>query len=181
MALPPPCLCFCATRCGPACLSAALSALPQHPSVAPTRFLRQQALLPASAFHASVSQYPLTHVFPLAVLQEELKQFTKDKLVFFVVATYGEGEPTDNSQEAYKLYKEEEHDPGCMANTNFVVRPRALRLAGPDNNTYAARSRAFVFLGLAGLRPWQQDVRALQLDGQVLGQQAGRARRPPRL
>ena len=54
--------------------------------------------------------------------QEELKQFTKDKLVFFVVATYGEGEPTDNAQEAYKLYKDEEHDPGCMANTNFVVR-----------------------------------------------------------
>jgi hypothetical protein len=47
-------------------------------------------------------------------VQEELKRLPKDKLVFFVVATYGEGEPTDNAQEAYRMYKEEEHEPGCL-------------------------------------------------------------------
>jgi len=46
---------------------------------------------------------------------------TKDKVAFFIVATYGEGEPTDNSQEAYKLYKEEEHEQGELANLNYVV------------------------------------------------------------
>jgi len=58
---------------------------------------------------------------PYGVPQEDLKNFPKDKFVVFVVATYGEGEPTDNAQEAYQLYHDQEHDPGCLANINFMV------------------------------------------------------------
>lgn len=46
-----------------------------------------------------------------------------------VVATYGEGEPTDNAQEAYKLFAEEEHEANELASVNYLV-------FGLGNKTY---------------------------------------------
>ena len=51
------------------------------------------------------------------------------KLVFFVVATYGEGEPTDNAQDAYNFFKDEEFEETALEGIKFVV-------FGLGNKTY---------------------------------------------
>lgn len=68
---------------------------------------------------------------------ENLDTFPADKIAFFVLATYGEGEPTDNAVEFYDFIKAEDvtfSDGGSigdkpLSNLNFVA-------FGLGNNTY---------------------------------------------
>ncbi|KAL1838262.1 hypothetical protein VTJ49DRAFT_2855 [Mycothermus thermophilus] len=65
---------------------------------------------------------------------DNLDQIPSDKVVFFVLATYGEGEPTDNAVEFYEFITSEspsfsqDNDPP-LANLNYVT-------FGLGNNTY---------------------------------------------
>ncbi|KAL2267683.1 hypothetical protein VTJ83DRAFT_4960 [Remersonia thermophila] len=65
---------------------------------------------------------------------DNLDQIPSDKVVFFVLATYGEGEPTDNAVEFYEFITSESpsfsdnNDPP-LANLNYVT-------FGLGNNTY---------------------------------------------
>eukprot|EP00732_Lithocolla_globosa_P000865 Lithocolla_globosa_v1_NODE_344_length_4393_cov_24.392577.p1 type:complete len:670 gc:universal NODE_344_length_4393_cov_24.392577:2367-4376(+) len=59
---------------------------------------------------------------------ETLKELADNKLAMFVMATYGEGEPTDNAQEFFKHFSEET-DPTYVSNMNYVM-------FGLGNKTY---------------------------------------------
>ena len=65
---------------------------------------------------------------------DKLDQIPSDKVVFFVVATYGEGEPTDNAQPFMEFIMDDnvEFSQGgnTLENLNFVV-------FGLGNKTYA--------------------------------------------
>jgi len=71
------------------------------------------SLLTSSAFADSVETYPKSS-------QDELNDIDQNKLVIFVVATYGEGEPTDNAAEAFRYFTEEDHD-GELNHINYTV------------------------------------------------------------
>jgi NADPH-ferrihemoprotein reductase len=68
---------------------------------------------------------------------ENLDQFPDDHIAFFVLATYGEGEPTDNAVEFYEFIKSDEPafsngesgDAGPLKNLKYVT-------FGLGNNTY---------------------------------------------
>ncbi|KAF1810423.1 hypothetical protein P152DRAFT_97851 [Eremomyces bilateralis CBS 781.70] len=68
---------------------------------------------------------------------ENLDQYPEDKIVFFVLATYGEGEPTDNAVEFYEFVSNEDvtfsngaaAEEKPLSNLNFVA-------FGLGNNTY---------------------------------------------
>ncbi|KAK4494163.1 hypothetical protein PRZ48_014461 [Zasmidium cellare] len=67
---------------------------------------------------------------------ENLDQFPEDKVAFFVLATYGEGEPTDNAVEFYEFIKgddvsfsEKSAEESPLSNLKYVA-------FGLGNNTY---------------------------------------------
>lgn len=68
----------------------------------------------------------------------DLAKIPSTKLVIFVVATYGEGEPTDNAQEVYKYFQEEELEPGFLKNMKYVV-------FGLGNKTYEQYNAVGIF------------------------------------
>lgn len=60
---------------------------------------------------------------------EDLKLMTKDRIVFFVLATYGEGEPTDNAMEFHEWLMSDELEEGCLSGLRYCV-------FGLGNKTY---------------------------------------------
>ena len=47
--------------------------------------------------------------------------FVQHKAVIMVVATYGEGDPTDNAVEFYKWIHEDDREQDCLKGMNFTV------------------------------------------------------------
>jgi NADPH-ferrihemoprotein reductase len=62
-----------------------------------------------------------------------------EKFVVFLVATYGEGEPTDNARDFYEWLKDESHDSSLLENTKFAV----FGLGNKQYKIYQAMSRFF--------------------------------------
>jgi NADPH-ferrihemoprotein reductase len=60
------------------------------------------------------------------LLQSDLED---EQFVIFVLATYGEGEPTDNAKEFYEWIMEDDREPGCFSKVKFTI-------FGLGNKTY---------------------------------------------
>ena len=61
-----------------------------------------------------------SHVLPIFFLKEELTRMgeIENSLTIFVMATYGEGDPTDNAQEFYEWLQNDRDDLDCL---NYTV------------------------------------------------------------
>lgn len=66
---------------------------------------------------------------------ENLDQFPEDKIAFFVLATYGEGEPTDNAVEFYEFIKDPEVSFSESSDEKPLSKLRYVTF-GLGNNTY---------------------------------------------
>ncbi|CAH3191307.1 unnamed protein product, partial [Porites evermanni] len=61
------------------------------------------------------------HILPIFFLKEELTRMgeIENSLTIFVMATYGEGDPTDNAQEFYEWLQNDRDDLDCLNYTVF--------------------------------------------------------------
>ncbi len=51
----------------------------------------------------------------------EKEELAEEEAVVFVVATYGEGEPTDNAKDFYEWLMSSDREPDCFENLKYTV------------------------------------------------------------
>jgi NADPH-ferrihemoprotein reductase len=76
---------------------------------------------------------------PMDMVDYDPEELTEEKLVVFLIATYGEGEPTDNARDFYDWLRDSTHDKTLLSNVKFTV----FGLGNKQYKIYQAMGRYF--------------------------------------